>query len=134
LARMHAAAGLSNPAPGRCIDIDALCAALASAHLRGAAIDVFPVEPKSPNDPFESPLQSRDNVILTPHVGGSTIEAQANLGIEVSEKVRDYLATGAVRGSVSLPDISVGPPSAACRLVHIHRDRPGMISRLNQVL
>src|SRR5690606_38040009 len=85
-------------------------------------------------DPFESPLRSRDNVILTPHVGGSTIEAQANLGIEVSEKLRDYLGMGAVRGSVNLPDIAVGTAAAPCRLVHVHRDRPGMISRLNQVL
>jgi len=134
LALMKEGAVLINLARGRVIDIDALCAALDSGHLRGAAIDVFPVEPKSASDPFESPLQSRDNVILTPHVGGSTIEAQANLGIEVSEKLRDYLATGAVRGSVSLPDISVGVPSGACRLVHVHHDRPGMISRLNQLL
>jgi len=134
LALMKDGAVLINLARGRIIDIEALCEALDAGRLRGAAIDVFPVEPKSARDPFESPLQSRDNVILTPHVGGSTIEAQANLGIEVSEKLRDYIGTGAVRGSVNLPDISVGAPSAPCRLVHIHRDRPGMISRLNQML
>jgi D-3-phosphoglycerate dehydrogenase len=134
LARMKDDAVLINLARGRVIDIDALCDALDGGRLRGAAIDVFPVEPKSARDPFESPLRSRDNVILTPHVGGSTIEAQANLGIEVSEKLRDYLTTGAVRGSVSLPDVSVSTPRAACRLVHIHRDRPGMILQLNRVL
>lgn len=135
LSLMKAGGVLINLARGRVIDIEALCAALDSGHLRGAAIDVFPVEPKSASDPFSSPLQQRDNVILTPHVGGSTIEAQANLGVEVSEKLRDYLATGAVRGSVNLPDVPVGPASAAaCRLVHLHQDRPGMISRLNQVL
>lgn len=134
LGLMRDGAVLINLARGRVIDIEALCAALDAGHLRGAAIDVFPVEPKSPAERFESPLQERDNVILTPHVGGSTIEAQANLGIEVSEKLRDYFGTGAVRGSVNLPEVALGAPGAACRLVHIHKDRPGMISRLNQVL
>lgn len=134
LARMKAGAVLVNLARGHAVDIDALCAALRSGHLRGAAIDVFPVEPACGAESFESPLRALDNVILTPHVGGSTVEAQCNLGIEVSEKLRDYLTLGAVRGSVNLPEVSVGAPRAPSRLVHVHHDQPGVMSRLNGVL
>ena len=109
-------------------------AVLASGRLRGAAIDVFPSEPASAKQPFESPLRELDNVILTPHVGGSTVEAQRNLGIEVSEKLRDYLTLGAVRGSVNLPEVSVHSLRSPSRLVHLHRDRPGVMSQLNGVL
>ena len=139
LARMKPDAVLINLARGHAVDIDALRAALdggrsGSGHLRGAAIDVFPVEPGSAAETFESPLRTLDNVILTPHVGGSTIEAQHNLGIEVSEKLRDYLMLGAVRGSVNLPELAVGPLRSPARLVHLHHDRPGVVSRLNAVL
>ena len=134
LAQMKDDAALINLARGQAVDIDALYATLRSGRLRGAAIDVFPVEPASAADSFESPLRTLDNVILTPHVGGSTFEAQRNLGVEVSEKLRDYLLCGAVRGSVNLPELSVGILRAPCRLVHIHHDRPGVMSRLNGVL
>jgi len=134
LARMKDDAVLINLARGQAVDIDALHVALAQGRLRGAAIDVFPVEPASAAQSFESPLRELDHVILTPHVGGSTVEAQRNLGVEVSEKLRDYLLLGAVRGSVNLPELGAGPLRGAARLVHLHRDRPGVISELNGVL
>lgn len=134
LAQMKPDAVLINLARGHAVDIDALHAALHDGQLRGAAIDVFPVEPASSVETFESPLRELDNVILTPHVGGSTVEAQSNLGIEVSEKLRDYLMLGAVRGSVNLPELAAGPLRSASRLVHLHHDRPGVMSGLNGVL
>lgn len=134
LAQMKPGAVFINLARGHAVDIDALHAALRSGHLRGAAIDVFPVEPASNAAEFLSPLRELDNVILTPHVGGSTVEAQRNLGVEVSEKLRDYLLLGAVNGSVNLPALSVGARRSASRLVHIHRDQPGVMSQLNRVL
>jgi D-3-phosphoglycerate dehydrogenase len=134
LAQMKPDAVLINLARGHAVDIDALHAALSARRLRGAALDVFPSEPTSNAAVFESPLRELDNVILTPHVGGSTAEAQHNLGVEVSEKLRDYLTLGAVRGSVNLPQVSVGAPRAPSRLVHVHRDQPGVMSQLNGVL
>jgi D-3-phosphoglycerate dehydrogenase / 2-oxoglutarate reductase len=134
LAQMKPGSVFINLARGHAVDIDALHAALRSEHLRGAAIDVFPVEPASNAAVFESPLRELDNVILTPHVGGSTVEAQRNLGVEVSEKLRDYLMLGAINGSVNLPTLSVGARRSAARLVHVHRDQPGVMSQLNRVL
>lgn len=134
LAQMKDDAVLINLARGQAVDIAALHAALSGGRLRGAAIDVFPVEPASAAHTFESPLRDLDNVILTPHVGGSTIEAQRNLGVEVSEKLRDYLLLGAVHGSVNLPELAVGALRAASRLVHLHRDQPGVMSQLNTLL
>lgn len=134
LAQMKEDAVLINLARGQAVDIPALHAALSKGPLRGAAIDVFPVEPASAAHTFESPLRELDNVILTPHVGGSTVEAQRNLGVEVSEKLRDYLMLGAVRGSVNLPELGAGPVRGAARLVHLHRDQPGVMSQLNGVL
>lgn len=134
LAQMQDGAVLINLARGHAVDIDALVEALQGPRLRGAAIDVFPREPASRTDTFESPLREIDKVILTPHVGGSTIEAQRNLGVEVSEKLRDYLMTGAVRGSVNLPELSVGALRSPTRLLHIHQDRPGVIAHVNGVL
>ena len=134
LAQMKPDAVLINLARGHAVDLDALHVALGAHRLRGAAIDVFPTEPTSNAAVFESPLRELDNVILTPHVGGSTAEAQHNLGVEVSEKLRDYLTLGAVRGSVNLPEVSVGTLRSPARLVHIHRDQPGVMSQLNGVL
>lgn len=134
LAQMKPDAVLINLARGHAVDLDALHDALSKHRLRGAAIDVFPTEPTSNAAVFESPLRELDNVILTPHVGGSTAEAQHNLGVEVSEKLRDYLTLGAVRGSVNLPEVSVGTLKSPARLVHIHRDQPGVMSQLNGVL
>jgi D-3-phosphoglycerate dehydrogenase len=134
LAQMKEDAVLINLARGQAVDIPALHDALASGRLRGAAVDVFPVEPASAAHVFESPLRALDNVILTPHVGGSTFEAQRNLGVEVSEKLRDYLLLGAVRGSVNLPELAVGRLRGSSRLVHVHRDQPGVMSQLNGAL
>jgi D-3-phosphoglycerate dehydrogenase len=134
MAQMKPGAVLINLARGHAVDIAALHAALKDGHLRGAAIDVFPLEPAGRDQEFESPLRELDNVILTPHVGGSPIEAQRNLGVEVSEKLRDYLLLGAVRGSVNLPEVGAGPMRGASRLVHLHRDQPGVMSHLNGVL
>lgn len=134
LAQMKPDAALINLARGQAVDIDALVVALRGGHLRGAAIDVFPIEPTSVEETFHSPLRELDNVILTPHVGGSTVEAQSNLGIEVSEKLRDYLLIGAINGSVNLPDLSVSAPRSAVRLIHLHHDQPGVMSRLNGIL
>jgi len=134
LAQMKDGAVLINLARGHAVDIDALLQALAGTRLRGAALDVFPREPASRADTFESPLRDSDKVILTPHVGGSTVEAQRNLGVEVSEKLRDYLASGTIRGSINLPELSPGALRAPSRLVHIHRDRPGVIAQVNATL
>jgi D-3-phosphoglycerate dehydrogenase len=134
LAQMKQDAVLINLARGHAVDIEALRDALAQGRLRGAAIDVFPIEPASAAQTFESPLRALDNVILTPHVGGSTVEAQRNLGVEVSEKLRDFLLLGAVRGSVNLPELGVGTVRGAARLVHLHRDQPGVMSQLHSVL
>jgi D-3-phosphoglycerate dehydrogenase len=134
LAQMKDDAVLLNLARGHAVDIAALHAALVGGRLRGAAIDVFPVEPASASQTFESPLRELDNVILTPHVGGSTVEAQRNLGVEVSEKLRDYFLLGAVHGSVNLPELGVGAIRGAARLLHLHRDQPGVMSQLNGVL
>jgi D-3-phosphoglycerate dehydrogenase len=134
LAQMKEDAVLINLARGQAVDIPALHDALASGRLRGAAVDVFPVEPASAAHVFESPLRALDNVILTPHVGGSTVEAQRNLGVEVSEKLRDYLMLGAVHGSVNLPELGVGAVRGAARLVHLHRDQPGVMSEIHAVL
>ena len=134
LTQMKDGAALINLARGHAVDIDALLQALAGTRLRGAALDVFPREPASRADPFESPLHNNNKIILTPHVGNSTVEAQRNLGVEVSEKLRDYLASGAIRGSVNLPELSVGPLRSPARLVHIHHDRPGVIAQVNATL
>ncbi|WP_114972055.1 phosphoglycerate dehydrogenase [Rhodoferax ferrireducens] len=134
LTQMKDGAVLINLARGHAVDIEALVEALDGPRLRGAALDVFPREPASREDAFESPLRASDKVILTPHVGGSTVEAQRNLGVEVSEKLRDYLMLGAIRGSVNLPELPVGSLRAPSRLVHIHRDRPGVMAHVNSAL
>ena len=118
LAQMKPDAVLINLARGHAVDLDALHVALGAHRLRGAAIDVFPTEPTSNAAVFESPLRELDNVILTPHVGGSTAEAQHNLGVEVSEKLRDYLMLGAVRGSVNLPEVTSAPSLAGAAGPH----------------
>jgi D-3-phosphoglycerate dehydrogenase / 2-oxoglutarate reductase len=134
IAQMKEDAVLINLARGQAVDIAALHDALAGGKLRGAAVDVFPVEPASSAEVFESPLRALDNVILTPHVGGSTVEAQRNLGTEVSQKLRDYLLLGAVRGSVNLPELDAGLIRGAARLVHLHRDQPGVMSQIHAAL
>jgi D-3-phosphoglycerate dehydrogenase len=124
---------LINASRGTVVDIDALAAALESGKLAGAAIDVFPVEPKSNSEEFVSPLRKFDNVFLTPHIGGSTMEAQENIGMEVADKMAKYSDTGMTNTSVNFPEVSL-PAHAGChRLLHIHKNIPGIMAAINRV-
>ncbi|MDX1588125.1 MAG: phosphoglycerate dehydrogenase [Oleiphilaceae bacterium] len=124
---------LLNASRGTVVDIDALVDALSGGKLLGAAIDVFPVEPKSNDDEFISPLREFDNVILTPHVGGSTAEAQANIGLEVAEKLSTYSDNGTSVSSVNFPEVALPSHPDQHRLLHIHENIPGVLSEINQV-
>ncbi|MEY3037990.1 phosphoglycerate dehydrogenase [Marinobacterium sp. LSUCC0821] len=124
---------LINAARGTVVDIDALCDALSSKKLLGAAIDVFPVEPRTNDDEFISPLREFDNVILTPHVGGSTMEAQMNIGYEVAEKLVRYSDNGSSITSVNFPEVALPEHTNAHRLLHVHRNVPGVLSKINNV-
>jgi len=133
LARMRAGAMLINASRGSVVDIDALAAALRDGHLAGAAVDVFPVEPKGNDDPFVSPLLGMDNVILTPHIGGSTLEAQDNIGIEVASKLVRYSDNGSTLSAVNFPEVTLPEHPHSRRLLHIHRNVPGTLSRINEL-
>lgn len=122
-----------NAARGTVVDIPALCDTLEAGHLAGAAIDVFPVEPKTNADTFESPLTKFDNVILTPHVGGSTQEAQENIGLEVAGKLAKYSDNGSTLSSVNFPEVSLPQHSDTSRLLHIHENRPGILTQINTI-
>lgn len=122
-----------NAARGTVVVIDALCKALAEQRLLGAAVDVFPVEPRTNNDEFISPLREFDNVILTPHVGGSTMEAQENIGYEVAEKLIKYSDNGSSITSVNFPEVALPEHSNTHRLLHVHRNVPGVMSAINNV-
>jgi D-3-phosphoglycerate dehydrogenase / 2-oxoglutarate reductase len=130
---MQKGAFLINNARGTVVDIDALAAALKSKHLGGAAIDVFPVEPGSNSDAFLSPLQGLDNVILTPHVGGSTEEAQERIGAEVARKFVEYSDVGSTTGAVNFPQVQLPPRPAGTRFIQVQRNTPGELGRLNAV-
>ncbi|GAB3214427.1 phosphoglycerate dehydrogenase [Pseudaeromonas pectinilytica] len=132
LAKMKAGAILINAARGTVVDIPALTAAMASGHLAGAAIDVFPVEPTANGEPFVSPLQAFDNVLLTPHIGGSTQEAQENIGLEVSSKLVKYSDNGSTLSAVNFPEVSLPEHRGSSRLLHIHRNQPGVLNKINQ--
>lgn len=133
IARMKQGARLINASRGTVVDIEALAAALRSKHLSGAAIDVFPVEPKTATDEFVSPLRGLDNVILTPHVGGSTEEAQQNIGVEVAEKLVKYSNNGSSLTAVNFPEVSLPEHPGKHRILHIHNNRPGVLSAINGV-
>jgi D-3-phosphoglycerate dehydrogenase len=133
LATMRAGAMLINASRGTVVDVDALAASLASGHLAGAAIDVFPVEPQGNSEPFVSPLIGMDNVLLTPHVGGSTLEAQDNIGLEVAAKLLRYSDNGSTLSAVNFPEVSLPGHPNSRRLLHIHRNVPGMLSRVNEI-
>ena len=122
-----------NLARGKVVDLDALKAELDSGKIRGAAIDVFPVEPKSNDEPFHSPFTGMDNVILTPHVGGSTMEAQRNIAAYVPEALVNYINTGDSFASVNLPSIRVPQIKGAHRLLHVHHNIPGIMARINNI-
>jgi D-3-phosphoglycerate dehydrogenase len=132
-AQMKEGSILINASRGTVVDIDALAATLESGKLGGAAIDVFPVEPRSNDDEFISPLRGFDNVILTPHVGGSTVEAQVNIGVEVADKLIRYCDNGASLSSVNFPEVSLPNHESAHRLLHIHTNSPGVLSQINNV-
>lgn len=133
IALMKPGSFLINNARGTILDLDALAAALKSGHLAGASVDVFPVEPGSNNDRFVSPLQGLDNVILTPHVGGSTEEAQERIGQEVARKLVEYADIGSTIGAVNFPQVQLVPRPAGTRFLQVHRNVPGEMRRLNEV-
>jgi D-3-phosphoglycerate dehydrogenase / 2-oxoglutarate reductase len=124
---------LINNSRGTVVDLDALAQALRDEHVAGAAVDVFPVEPSSNADRFNSPLQGLSNVILTPHIGGSTEEAQERIGGEVARKLVDYYVTGSTMGAVNFPEVQLHLRPTGARFSHVHRNVPGMLRRLNEV-
>lgn len=132
-AQMKKGAIFINAARGTCVEIDDLAAAIQSGHLNGAAIDVFPKEPKANDEEFLSPLRAFDNVILTPHIGGSTQEAQANIGLEVAEKFVRYSDAGATITAVNFPEVAIPQQEGTHRLLHIHKNVPGVLSAVNQL-
>ncbi len=133
IARMRPGAMLLNASRGSVVDLEALADALRTEHLAGAAVDVYPVEPSSGDERLATPLQGLRNVILTPHVGGSTQEAQASIGVEVANKLIRYSDAGATLGAVNFPEVSLPEQREAVRFLHIHRDEPGMLSEINRV-
>ena len=134
LRQMKAGACLINNSRGTVVDLDALAGALASGHLAGAAVDVFPVEPASNTDRFVSPLQGLSNVILTPHVGGSTEEAQDRIGGEVARKLIDYSDVGSTFGAVNFPQVQLPARPTGTRFIHVHRNVPGVLRQVNDAV
>ena len=133
IAAMRRGAHLINASRGTVVDIDALAAALESGQVGGTAVDVFPVEPKGNADPFVSPLTKFDNAILTPHIGGSTLEAQDNIGLEVAAKLVRYSDNGSTLSAVNFPEVTLPGHAGSLRLLHIHRNVPGVLSRINEI-
>ena len=133
LAKMKAGGILINASRGTVVDIEALAAKLEDGSLAGAAIDVFPVEPRSNDEEFISPLRRFDNTFLTPHIGGSTLEAQENIGMEVAEKLARYSDNGTSISSVNFPEVALPEHEGSHRLLHIHHNVPGIISAINNV-
>jgi D-3-phosphoglycerate dehydrogenase len=131
LERMKPSAVLINASRGGVVEIDALRDALVEKRLAGAALDVFPEEPRNEKEEFRSPLRGLENVILTPHIGGSTEEAQENIGREVADKLARFLKAGTTRGAVNFPEIPHLEKEAKSRVLHVHRNEPGVIARLN---
>ena len=130
---MKRGACLINNSRGTVVDLDALSRALREGHLAGAALDVFPVEPSSNSERFQSPLQGLENVILTPHIGGSTEQAQDRIGREVARKMIDHVDSGSTMGAVNFPQVQLQARSLGARFSHVHRNAPGMLRRLNEV-
>ncbi len=124
---------LINASRGTVVDIDALAKALKTKRLLGTAIDVFPIEPKSNRDEFKSPLRGLDNALLTPHIGGSTQEAQENIGVEVAEKLVRYSDNGSTLTSVNFPEVALPPHPNHHRLLHVHKNHPGVLSAINAI-
>lgn len=133
ISKMKPGAILINNSRGTVVDLHALAAALQAKKLAGAAIDVFPAEPSSNAEKFVSPLQGLDNVILTPHVGGSTEEAQERIGAEVARKLVEYSDVGSTTGAVNFPQVQLPPRQAGTRFIQVQRNLPGELGRLNEV-
>ena len=133
LALMRPGAALINASRGLVVDLDALSRAVESGHIGGAALDVFPDEPSGRGEPFVSPLRQFDQVILTPHIGGSTEEAQDSIGREVADKLIRYSNLGSTLTAVNFPEVSLTDHPGMHRLIHIHQNRPGLLSRINAV-
>lgn len=133
LARMRGGAALINASRGTVVDLEALAGALRSGKLHGAAVDVFPAEPESNDQPFESPLRGLDQVLLTPHIGGSTVEAQENIAVEVAEKLLLYSDNGSTLSSVNFPEVALPELEGKHRLLHVHRNQPGVLAHVNDV-
>ena len=133
LAWMKPGAIFINASRGTVVDLDALASALETGQLAGAAIDVFPTEPASNDEPFESPLTRFDNCLLTPHIGGSTMEAQENIGIEVAEKLVTYSDNGSTFTAVNFPEVALPAHPGKHRLLHIHENVPGILSEINNI-
>lgn len=133
IAKMKPGSALINYARGNVVDIAALTAALDSGHVRGAAIDVFPTEPASNDEQFVSPLTAYPQVLLTPHVGGSTEEAQVGIGMEVAEKLVRYSDNGSTEGAVNFPNVTLPESPSTHRIINIHGNVPGVLSKLNAV-
>jgi D-3-phosphoglycerate dehydrogenase len=131
LSMMPAGSYLLNLSRGSVVDIGALRGALVSGHIAGAALDVFPKEPNSGRDPFQSEMRGLENVILTPHIGGSTEEAQRNIGLEVSEALISYAQNGSSMGCANLPEVQLSGIEDSYRVLNIHKDMPGVLSRIN---
>ncbi len=133
-AQMKQGSYFLNLARGTVVDIDALAANLRSKKILGAAVDVFPVEPRGNDEEFQSPLREFDNVILTPHIGGSTAEAQENIGKEVGGKLGQYSDTGTTTSSVNFPEVALPSNHEVHRILHVHQNVPGVINAINSVL
>jgi D-3-phosphoglycerate dehydrogenase len=133
IAAMKQGSILINASRGTVVEIEPLAQALRDKKLLGAAIDVFPVEPRTNKDEFISPLRGLDNVILTPHIGGSTLEAQANIGLEVAEKLVKYSDNGTSTSSVNFPEVALPAHPGKHRLLHIHHNVPGVLSEVNRI-
>jgi len=131
--QMKLGAVFINAARGSCVNLDDLAHAIEHQKIGGAAIDVFPKEPKSNDEALDSPLRGYPNVILTPHVGGSTVEAQANIGIEVAEKFVQFADNGNTTSAVNFPEIAIQQQANTHRILHVHHNRPGVLSNINQL-
>lgn len=134
LAQMKAGAFLLNASRGSVVDLEALADAIKAGHIFGAAVDVYPTEPRQNGEGFASPLVGLDNVVLTPHIGGSTEEAQQSIGREVSAVVSKYLATGATTGTVNFPQVELPPHRGTHRVLNVHRNVPGVVRDINKIL
>jgi D-3-phosphoglycerate dehydrogenase len=131
--KMKLGAVFINAARGSCVNLEDLAHAIKHDRIGGAAIDVFPKEPKSNDEALDSPLRGYPNVILTPHVGGSTVEAQANIGIEVAEKFVQFANNGNSTSAVNFPEIAIQQQANTHRILHVHHNRPGVLSNINQL-